>query len=395
MDEPFVPAPQVEIIEPRRTGRRRSPEPKKKSHKFNDGLKLVFDFHIPFTSHGRKKAKKPRKESRPDDLRGRPITPVYVPAPPEPQYPQPQMPPMPPMGGFPGPRMTPVPPPPPPPPPPRGPTGQTPPITVYSYSSTNSSPSPILPLRDHQRPRARSLSAHRTYEERKEAIRERERREYLERVALEEYNARNRAERQAQRLRDEIRVRAQRRPEEQRRLQIEDADRQRRRRSQEERESERQAAAFVARRRRQELARRREADALAEQQRRAAARRRRDDEQRRERIQEERDRLARQQRAHIPRGARHATVIHHHHHHHDRETNGFQRRAREDFEDDGDRVLNDAIRAERFRPAGHGAPHGGQPRWPHAQGLRRRGTIAAGERRVYDDDFRRWGRRWF
>ncbi|KAI4230416.1 MAG: hypothetical protein L6R36_000045 [Xanthoria steineri] len=224
MNEPFVPAPeapplppQVELIEPRRTGRRRSPEPKKKSHKFNDGLKLVFDFHIPFTSHGRKKAKKPRKESRPDDLRGRPITPVYVPAPPEPQYPQPQIPPMPPMGGFPGPRMTPVPPPPPP-PPPRGPTGQTPPITVYSYSSTNSSPSPILPLRDHQRPRARSLSAHRTYEKRKEAIRERERREYVERVALEEYNARNRAERQAQRLRDDERDSERRRNEELRRM---------------------------------------------------------------------------------------------------------------------------------------------------------------------------------
>lgn len=320
MDEPFVPAPeapplppQVELIEPRRTGRRRSPEPKKKSHKFTDGIKLVFDCHIPFTSHGRKKAKKPRKESRPDDLRGRPITPVYVPTQPEPQYPQPQIPPMPPMGGFPGPRMTPVPPPPPPPPPPRAPTGQTPPITVCSYSSTNSSPSPILPFRDHRRPRARFLPAHRTYEERRFA-------------------------------------------------------------------------------RRREA----EADALAEEQRRAAARRRRDEEQRRERIQEERDRLARQRRAHIPRGARHATVIHHHHHHHhhDRETNGFQRRAREDFEDDGDRVLNNAIRAEHFRPAGHGAPLGGQPRWPHAQGLRRRGTIAAGERRVYDDDLRRRGPRW-
>ena len=280
------------------------------------------------------------------------------------------------MGGFPGPRMTPVPP---PPPPPRAPTGQTPPITVCSYSSTNSSPSPILPFRDHRRPRARSLSAHRTYEERNEAIRERERREY------------------ERRRNEELRVRAQRRLEEQRRLQIEDADRQRRRRSQEEREGERLAAAIVDRRRRQELARRRaaQADALAEEQWRAAARRRRDEEQRRERIQEERDRLARQRRVHIPRGARHATVIHHHYHHHDRETNGFQRRAREDFEDDGDRVLNDAIRAEHFRPAGHAAPQGGQPRWPHAQGLRRRGAIAAGERRVYDDDLRRRGPRWF
>ncbi|KAL8753089.1 MAG: hypothetical protein Q9199_005288 [Rusavskia elegans] len=404
MDENFIPAPeaplpppQVQVIEPRRTWRRRSPEPKKKSQKFYDDIKVVFDFHIPFTSHSRKKARKPRKESRPDDARGRPIAPVYVAAPPEIRHPQPPMPPMPPMGGYPGPGMTPIP----PPPPPRGPAGPPPPITIHSLSSTDSSPSPISPLRDHQRPRARSLSVHRQYEERKEATRERERREHFERVALAENDARIRAEREAQRLRDErnrerrhneeLRVRAQRRLDDQRRLQIEDAERQRRRRSQEERE--RLAAVIVARRRRQELDRRREAEAVVEAERRAAARRRREEEQMRESIQEERDRLARQRRARIPRGPRHAAVLHHHHHHHhDRGNNDFEQRAREEFEDHGDRVLNDAIRAEQSRPTGRGDV---QPRWPRDNGLRRRGTIAAGERRVYDDDFRRWGRRWF
>ncbi|KAL8643783.1 MAG: hypothetical protein Q9226_008125, partial [Calogaya cf. arnoldii] len=223
-----IPPPQEQVIEPRRPGRGRSPEPKKKSQKAYDDLKVVFDFHIPFTSHRRKKAKKVRKESRPDDARGRPITPIYVGAPPGIPHPPP------PMGGYPGPGMIPIP----PPPPSRGPAGPTPPITMYSVSSTDSSPSPISPLRVHHPPRARSLSLKRQYEERKEAMRERERRVYVERVALAEKKARMRAEREAQRLRDErnrewrhnedLRARAQRRLDYQRRLQLEDADRQRR-----------------------------------------------------------------------------------------------------------------------------------------------------------------------
>ncbi|KAL8672084.1 MAG: hypothetical protein Q9168_003444 [Polycauliona sp. 1 TL-2023] len=390
--EPLLPPSQVRLIEPRPIGRRRSPEPKKKSQKFYDDIKLVFDFHIPFTSHSKKKAKKPRRESRSDHTGGRPSHPEYVAVPPEIRHPQP------PMGGHPGPGMIPVPP---PPPPPRGPAGPTPPITIYSLSSTDSSPSPTSPLREHHRPRARSLSTNRHYEERKEATRERERREHVERVervALVENEARHRAEREAQRLRDErnrerrhyedLRVRAQRRLDDQRRLQIEDADRQRRRQSEEERE--RLAAAIVARRRREELDRRREAEAMAEAERRAVARQRREEQQMQERIQEERDRLARQRHARIPRGPRHAAVLHHHHHHHhDRGSNDFGQRARDDFEDRGDQVLNDAIRAGQSRPVGRGVPQDVQ------LGLRRRGTIAAGERRVYDDDLRRGGRRWF
>ena len=381
MDEHFNPAPeaplpppQVPIMEPRRAERRRSPERKKKPQKFYDDIKMVFDFHIPFTSHGRKTAKKPRKESRPANGRDRPITPVYPAAPPKFGNPQPLV------GAYPGPGMIPFP----PPPAPRGPAAPTPPIIVHSISSTDSSPSPISPLREHHRPRARSLSLNRQYNKHKEAMRELERRKHVERAA------RLRAEREAQRLRDErdrerrhnedLRIRAQRRLNDQRRLQIEDADRQRRRQSQEQRE--RVDAAI----------RRREAEAIVEVERRVADRRRREEEVMQERMQEERDRLTRQRLARIPRGPRHAAVVHHHY---ERENNDFQQRAREEFEGRGDWVLNQAFRAEQSRPVGRGARQDLQPRWPRANGLRRRGTIAAGERRVYDDDFRRWGRRWF
>ncbi|KAL8775321.1 MAG: hypothetical protein Q9209_000328 [Squamulea sp. 1 TL-2023] len=377
-----LPPPQHQVIKPRQTEQRQSPKPKKKSQKIYEDIKVVFDCHIPFTSHKKKILKKPKKSSkepRPDDRRGRLNTPVYVPVPPELRHP------VPPMGGYPGPGMAPVPPPPPP-PPPRGPAGPTPPITVYSPSNSDSSPSLISPLREHRRPRARSLSTNRQYEKRKEAIWERERREHAQQVALAENEARLRAERDAQRFRDErdrerrrndeFRTREQRRLEDQRRLRIEDADRERRRRNREEGERRREA--------------------IFEAERRAEARRRREEEQRREMDQEEHDRLARQRRARIPRGPRHAAVVHHHHyHHHERDNNDFERRAREDFEDRGNQFLNDAIRAERARQAWCGPTQDLQPRWPVENGLRRRGTIAAGERRFYDDDLRRWGRRWF
>ncbi|KAL8687206.1 MAG: hypothetical protein Q9224_005218 [Gallowayella concinna] len=393
--EASMPAPQHHVIEPRRAARPQNPQPKKKAQ-FLDDLKLVWDFHIPFTSHKTKKPKKAQKEHQLDERRGRPQTPVYVAIPPEFRQPQP------PMGGYPAPGMGPVP----PPPPPQGPTMaqpagyMTPPTSLYSLSSTESSPSPLSPLRDHHRPRARSISLNRQYEERKEAQRERERREHAQRVALAENDARLRAEREAQRLRDDrdrercrnenLRAREQRRLEDQRRLRLEDADRERRRRSQEERE--RLAAAIVARRRREELDRRREAEATFQRERRAEARRRRAEDERQQLLQEERDRLARQRRAHIPRGPRHAAVLHHN----EREHNDFEHRAREGFEERGDRVINDAIRAERQGQAGRGALHNNaQPGWPRATGLRRRGTIAGGERRIYDDDRRRWGPRWF
>ncbi|KAL8912384.1 MAG: hypothetical protein Q9171_002570 [Xanthocarpia ochracea] len=395
MDEPFNAAPEAplpplqrRIIEAPPTGRHRTLEPKKKPQRVYDDLKLVFDCHIPFTSHSKKKAKKPRKSSRPDVANGQPFTPVRVTVPPRTQHPQP------PFGAHPGPAMTPIP----RPAPPSGPAGPTPPVTVYSLNSTDSSPSLISPLRVHQRLRARSLSFNRRHEERREAMREREQREHVERVAFRLRDERDRERRHN----EELRVREQRRLEHGMRLRIEDEDRQRNRRSQEGRE--RLAAAIVAGRRQEELDRCLEAQAIVDRDRRAEARRRREEEQRRERTQEEQDRLTRQRRARIPRGPRHAAVLHHqhqhqhqhqHHHHHRLENNAFEQRAREDFENRGDWVLNDAMRAPQFRPTGRGAPQDVQPRWPPENGLRRRGTIAAGERRFFDDDFRRWGRRWF
>lgn len=388
-----APAPPHQIIEPRPGDRQRSPVRKKKSKKIVDDIKLVFDFHIPFTSH--KKEKKPKKSKnypRPVERMGRPGFPEYVAVPPELRHSPPQM-------GYPGPGMHPVP----HPPPPHGPQViqprglVTPPITNYSFSSTDSSPSPLSPTREHHR-RARSLSLTRQYEERKQMQREQERREHAERVALAENAARLRAERDAERIREE-RDRERRRNDDLRareqRRQIEAVERERRRRSQEERE--RLAHAIVTRRRREEHDRRRAAEALLEQERREIARRRREEEEREWRLQEERDRLRRQRVARIPRAPRHAAAIHHHHHHHHPERDGFEQEARDNFEHRGDEVINEAIRTEQRRQAEQDR-NGAQPEWPAGGGPRRRRTIAAGERRAFDDDRRRWGNlggRWF
>ncbi|KAI4174313.1 MAG: hypothetical protein LQ343_002452 [Gyalolechia ehrenbergii] len=74
--------------------------------------------------------------------------------------------------------------------------------------------------------------------------------------------------------------------------------------------------------------------------------------------------------ARIPGAPRHVAEIHHYHHY--PEHNSFERLARDDFEQRGNQVLNEAIRA-RFEPRG---PSGG-PR------LRR--AIGGAERRIYDD----------
>ncbi|KAL8960891.1 MAG: hypothetical protein Q9193_002482 [Seirophora villosa] len=381
-----APAPHHQIIEATPVDRQRPEERRKKSKKIVDDIKLVFDFHIPFTSRRKekkaKKAKKPYEVPRPEGGMRQPKGPEHFTIPPGLRYPPPQM-------GFPGPTMHPAPPPPPPPmqgppmhgPPMHGPPmgqrgGQiTPPISVYSYGSTDSSPSPVIPTREHQRPRARSLSLTRQYEERKRVIREQERREHAERVARAENAARLRAERDAEQIREE-------RDRERRRNEA--VERERRQRRQEERE--RQAQAIAARQRREDADRRRAAEAVVEREQRQLARRRRDEEEQ-WRIEEERRRLERQRRAIIPRAPRHAVEIHHHHHHH--EPAGFEHEARGNFEQRGDQVINDAIRARQARQAEQG--------WPAEGGPRRRRTIGAGERRVFDDDRRRWGdlgRRW-
>ncbi|KAL8656465.1 MAG: hypothetical protein Q9210_000258 [Variospora velana] len=275
-----APAPHHQIIEPRPVDRQR-PEDRKKPKKIVDDIKLVFDFHIPFTSHKKeKKAKKPHKDPRPERVMGQPRGPEHFALPPELRHQPPQM-------GFPEPGRHPIPPPPPMHGPPIGrPGGQvTPPITVYSYGSTDSSPSPLSPTREHQRPRARSLSITRQYEERKRIIREQEGRERAERIAKAENAARLTAEREAERTREEAeRIREERDRERHRnedlqareqRRQIEAVESERRR-SQEERK--RLAQAIVARQRREDSNRRRAAEAVLERERQQLARRRRDDE---------------------------------------------------------------------------------------------------------------------
>ncbi|KAL9603470.1 MAG: hypothetical protein Q9219_001157 [cf. Caloplaca sp. 3 TL-2023] len=368
------PPPHYRTIEPRTTSEPRSPNRNSKPKKKIDDLKVVFDFHIPFTSRDKKKKKKkdPKKSPRPEEGRSQPAMPTYdarprgtwQPSPPR-WYPPPGMPPV-------------------PPPPPQSPicgctSGEaTPPITVYSFSSENSSPSPLSPIREHRRPRARSLSLNRQHEEQKLIKQEQERRERAERIALAENEARLRAEREAEQVRKE-RDRERRRNEDLRareqRRQMEAAEMERRRRSQEERD--RLTQAMVARRRNEEIDRRRAAEALEREQRREAQRRR-EDRIRQWRIQEDRERLERQRMARIPPAPRHVAELHHHIHHHGRDS--FENQARDAFEEHGDQVLNEAIRA-RFRDDEVRDIDGGP--------LRRR-IIGAGERRIPDDDRRRW-----
>ncbi|KAL8691651.1 MAG: hypothetical protein Q9218_003172 [Villophora microphyllina] len=130
-----------------------------------------------------------------------------------------------------------------------------------------------LPSGETNGPGARSVSLTRQYEERKQAIRGQEWRERAERLAIAEKNSRMRAEREAERMEDE--------------------------------ERERVAAAIVARRRREELDRRGATEAVLERERREDTRLCREERERQLRIQDERDRLARQRTIRIPRGPRH------------------------------------------------------------------------------------------
>lgn len=107
-------------------------------------------------------------------------------------------------------------------------------------------------------------------------------------------------------------------------------------------------------------------------------RRRREEEESQWKIQDQWERRQRQWAARIPGAPRHVAEIHHYHHY--PEHNSFERLARDDFEQRGNQVLNEAIRA-RFEPRG---PSGG-PR------LRR--AIGGAERRIYDDQ-PRFGPRW-
>ena len=405
---PEVPLPpHHQVIEPRPMNRNRSPERKKKNKKVSDGLKLVFDFHVPFTARDKKKTKK-KKTDRYEDAERRPRTPIALP--PHLRHPPPHLG-IPPPGVPQNPGVIPVPPPPPggrplTPHPPglnEQPRLGLPPMGVPPYSSDESSPSPISPIRVHQRQRARSLSLTRRYEEQKQIIREREARQHAERVAVAQHEARKRAERDAdyaRRERDEaharneaLRLREQRRIDHEMRRRIEAEEREMRRRSQEQRErdAERERRREEMRRwaeHERRLRRREEREREAEREQRREELRLREEIEMLQRAQEERERRARQVRARIPLLPRHPAEIHH------PARDSFERRARESFEQHGNDVIDNAIRAEQLRQAERPAPYRRDQWWPDDGGLRRRGTVAIGERIVYDDDRRRWGRRW-
>ncbi|KAL9611331.1 MAG: hypothetical protein Q9167_004014 [Letrouitia subvulpina] len=250
----------------------------------------------------------------------------------------------------------------------------------------------MLPVRTHRRQRARSLSLTRREEELKEVNRERHLREQAERKAIASIEARKRAERDAKLVRrrnEELREKEIRRLE---RIDAEERERERERRRRREREERERVAAAIIRRRRQDAERDRLAQEMInreeERQWRAEERRRREVSEERRLVQAERERLERLQRLRIPRAPRHRPVVDY------SPRVSFEEQARASFEDRGDRILNDAIRAEQMRQAERREPNGWNRRRLVDGGLRRRDTVAVGERRVFDDDRYRFGWRW-
>lgn len=378
LEPPLASEPYIHEVSPRgsqHSGRR-------KARKFTDGLKLVWNIHIPFTS---KKTGKKKTDKKPEYIfvqrrrsgRGR-HSPRHNSAPVPGPIEMPRE--WPPYPGAPGIGRVPEQLPPQSPARDRRPRARTirprdgHPLNVEVHQQgSSSSPSPKNPPREHVRQRSRTEAELREYEEHKRLVRERERREHAERRAREAENARLRAERDAERLRrhdaEEARWQAE---EEQRRIRykarkhLESAERQRRRLEQEE--SEREQARL---RQLQEDRERMQAAAIS-----ADRRRRRD--------REERERLDRLRRSNIPRGPRHRPTVH------QRPRVSFEER-----EDRGSRVINDAIMEEQRRRFEHPLPPGGG--WPRRRdvggGMRRRDTVAVWERIVYEDDLRRGGRR--
>ena len=202
-----------------------------------------------------------------------------------------------------------------------------PPVIVVRQSSSSSdddSP-PLVADREHQ-PKSRSISPTSKAEAQKRYIKEKERRQYAEKVAREEEKARKRASQLAEYERLE-KERVQERLEYEERRRIESAERARRRQQQEDYE-------IAQAKRRQELediailnARQRT------ERRREAEDRRRRDEHERHRLDEE-DRLERARRANIPRRPRHQNIVH---------------QRRESTEDRGERFIREAIRLENLR----------------------------------------------
>lgn len=396
-EAPFAPEPLFREIQPLHREER-------KPRKFKDGVKLVFNIPIPFTSRKTSREQRRSRDSgsveRRRSIRHHDSPPgVYIHSPTilpplqspqlrEPgvvQVPQGPYPEMSPQHGA--PRMQTI-----------RPRREHPLNVEIHQQTSSSSPSPDAPVREHVRQHSRTESQIREYENQKRLIRERERREHAERIARDAEHARLRAEREAEiayndqarldrergkreraeritreaeiaRLRaerDAEIVRREAREEQQRiryveRRRIESEDRARRRQEQEE--FEREQARL---RQEQEDRERLQADAIWEGRRRAW-----EDQERRRRLRD----------LNIPRGPRHATSV--------------NQRPHVSFADRGDRVINNAIRAEHERQwqRAPSPDQGWSRRRDVGGGVQRRDTIAVGQRRVYNDDRRRGGGR--
>ena len=341
---PPPPQPRYQVIEPRAARRLPEPETVKYRRKTSDGLKAVWGINLPFLSCN-KKSKPVDRElvvvKRGRKSRAKQSPPVIHPPPP------PMAPPLPP-----------------PPPPNFRPDG--PPRVLERF--------PRLVVGED------------------EFIQERERRQRAERIALAEQEARIRAQEGAekyrqQRDREKKRnsklERDKRRREQEQQERASSAERERRRKAEDRARAESQER---VRRRTAEAVRRRESEerALVESRNRArqlaeAVRLREDDErawlerirleeeEEAARIREERQRITRRLEQRIPREPRHLPEVHHY--------------DRGSFEDRGDRVINNAIRAEERRQAE--ADAGWFRRRAFGGGVRRRDQVAVGERRIY------------
>lgn len=393
-ETPFPHDPYYQEVEPRNTYRKGT----RRARKFSDGLKLVFDFHIPFTSKktdAKKKKGRRTKYTYVEHRRNRRSSdsprPYGAPIP-SPLHGNYQYPP------YPGePDMAHQPHRPPPQDPPHNTASRVQTIrprqrhtpNVIHQEASSSSPSPDNPMREHQRHNLRTEAEIREYENLKRHISEQER---------------LRAERDAERVRRHIAEDEQRRIREQERLRAErDAERVRRHNAEDEqwriREQERLRAErdaervrrqdaeerrrfrYEARRRseREERARRRQEQAEWEREQRQLRQEQADWERIRsahirEDRRRERERLERLTRSNIPRYPRHRSTVH--------------QRPRESFEERGDRVINDAIERRRQFEQRTAAPGRGWPRRLYGGGGRHRR-----ERRVYDDDPGRGGGR--
>ena len=232
-------------------------------------------------------------------------------------------------------------------------------IVIGGSSSSNEddSPSPPVAVREH-RPKSRSISPRGRAEIEKKLTKEKEQRRYAERVVREEERAHKRAVRVAELERLERRKAEQDRIEYEERKRLESVEKARKR---QEQEDFKRAQA----KRRQELEDI-EAFNAAE---RADRRRQEYDRLRREehRLEEE-QRLARAQRANIPRQPRHGATVHY---------------GRESMEDRGERFIRDAIRQENLRRFEREIPpNAGGPRGTSDDGdMRRRNTFGGGGRR--------------